>query len=709
MTSIKTGQGQSIDYGKIVASVDRVFQRRYRVYRTSIGEGGMGTVFRVETNDSFRMKRALKILYKRNQRPGMNIYAEVNAVKGMDHPGIPQVIEVGEDNEAVYIIQELVEGQSLRQIIERNGSVSDETLILWMGDVADALSYLHQRNIIHRDIKPTNIMVTAEGRIKLIDFGLAKEMEEVDTADNRIIGTKNYTPPERYEGLPADVRTDIYEFGTTFYNLATGQLPLEMSSDSRRHMVTMRRNLDNVKSPGIRSILKKCIDVNPDRRYQSFDEIRYRIKTIDEFNKSIAANEKRHKVLKGATAAVLALAVVILGAGIWRSVVDHDKHYDSLIADAKTLEDEGKYEKAIKKAEKAISFNSGRTQGYLRKYQIMTSQAEASDRTYKEVRTEIINGINQNEELEQVGTILFLKGNAEYELNKSDDPEGKEADKTLDEAINRFNEEEKVDEESIRDARVIKALYYIDEKQFDNAKREVAKIKKESPETKYIDGYSNENQGYYSKAEKNYKDVLEKEKKNDDLRRKAGKQLAMMYTQKMQKPAEAVKLIMFLQKDNKYMRNNLELSLILADAYMDLKQYDKVLGVYDRIQKEQDYNSYQIMCNSCGCYLMLKQPKSAIGVAEKMIETDKNRYEGYVFKTRAICLENEKMLERMFDENSEYQKTYRIAKEKAIQNGKTNEDAYIKMEEQHNNVERLKTNRDAQRQLPQMNNGGTPQ
>ena len=107
-TGLKQNNSQlerMISVDRLTAAVDRVFQRRYRVYRTSIGEGGMGTVYRVETNDAFHMKRALKVLFKKEQSPGMNIYAEVNAVKGLDHPGIPQVIEVGEDEEAVYIVQ----------------------------------------------------------------------------------------------------------------------------------------------------------------------------------------------------------------------------------------------------------------------------------------------------------------------------------------------------------------------------------------------------------------------------------------------------------------------------------------------------------------------------------------------------------------------------------------------------------------------------
>ncbi len=675
---------------QLTAAVDKIFHNRYRVYETSIGEGGMGTVFRVDTNDMFHMKRALKVIYKSQQRPGMNVYAEINAVKGLDHPGIPQIIEVGEDDEALYIIQELVEGESLRQIVQRNGAVSDDVLTLWMNDVADALSYLHSNNIIHRDIKPTNIMVTSEGRVKLIDFGLAKEIEHVDTADHRVIGTRNYTPPERYEGLPADIRTDIYEYGSTFYNIATGEVPLEMSSDSKKHMTIMRRHLDKVKSPGIRSILKKCIDVNPARRYQNFDEVRYRLKTIDEFNKAVTANERRHKALKRTTAVLLALGIAFLGAGIWKSIDDHDSYFKELAAESETLCEQGKYDEAIETANEAISFDDNQILGYQRKYEAMTKLAEANRDSFENVAGEIEDDIrNSDADLKDSGNINVLLGNAYYSSQERD-----AAEETLDEAIALLEDEKESDEvkSTLREARIIKALNYVDQEKLEKASEEMADIKGSGDEASasvdYLNGYINKNTKRYDIAADDFKSAIKKEKNNKDLKRKAYTELAEMYLHQTHEPVKAIKVLENASKEDKYYEDNWRIQLDLGEAYVGVGEYAKGLKTYKKIEKNSGA-SWIIAAQKHVCNMRLNNYNDALDDAEKMIELGANSekpYLGYVRKANALCeIGKEKK-----NFSGDYRRAYEEARAKAIESGNTEDRDYKKMEADH--IELLKKN-----------------
>ena len=663
------------DARRFATAVDRVFQGRYRLYKSSIGEGGMGTVFRVETNDSFRMRRALKVLYKNEQRPGMDIYAEVRAVKGLDHPCIPRVIEVGEDNDAVYIVQELVEGESFRKIIERNGAISDETVILWMSDVADALSYLHSKGIIHRDIKPTNLMVTHEGRVKLIDFGLAKEAGSEDVADARVIGTRNYTPPERYEGLPADVRTDIYEYGTTFYNMTTGELPLEMSSDSRRHMVKMRRDLDHVRSPGIRAILKKCIDIDPNRRFQSFDEIRYRLKTIDEYGKQTVALEKKHRSVRTAAIVFLVLGLALAAAGSVNAAKDHNARYDEMTNEAIQLTKDGKYEAAVTKSADAISFDEGKTLAYQCKYEALTKIAESKtdegrERAYENVIDAIDDGYKANEKLKEEAPVLYLEGNAYYELGRNTN-----AEKPLENAV---------EIDPAIETHLVQALNYLEENKTEEAQKVIAKLKAKKNGTdasEYLSGYMSKMDGKYKDAEKSFNKVI-KSKADEDLRRKAATELAGMYIDDMNQPAKAVGVLAGVRKGSAYMRNNWKVTAMLADAYYKCGQFDKAVKMYKK-QEELGDRSIAVSKNLCNCYLAMKDFESAIDEANEMIEKDSGGYIGYVMKAMVLAEREDAKPETSRDYRSEYLPAYEKAQEMVAANEASGDPDVSRMEQQH--------------------------
>ncbi|MEG0509565.1 MAG: serine/threonine-protein kinase, partial [Eubacterium sp.] len=212
---------------RIKSLIEQIFSKRYAMEKR-LGEGGMGCVFQIKSCDSEQDFFALKLLSKQDYSVYANIYAEVYSLQDLNHPGIPKIIEVKEDDQYVYIIQEFIHGTDLKDLVLKYGNIDESIVIFWMEELAEILYYLHSQSVIHRDIKPGNIMLNDEGQLKVIDFGLARDFAEKDGVDSRVIGTLSHTPPERYIRKNANEQTDIYGYGSTLYFLLTGEIPLSM-------------------------------------------------------------------------------------------------------------------------------------------------------------------------------------------------------------------------------------------------------------------------------------------------------------------------------------------------------------------------------------------------------------------------------------------------------------------------------------------------
>lgn len=190
-----------------------------------LGEGGMGKVYLVR-HRRLGVLRAMKVVRKDD---ATKLPAEVDILKNLDHQRLPRLHDIYEDDQNIQIIQDYVEGISAKEGIERGGKFDEAHVRKWAGQICEALKYLHTRNppIIHRDIKPGNIMITPEGDIKLIDFGIAKEYKKDANGPSEHLGTMGYAAPEQYTSAPTDARTDIYSLGITLYHMITGKSPYE--------------------------------------------------------------------------------------------------------------------------------------------------------------------------------------------------------------------------------------------------------------------------------------------------------------------------------------------------------------------------------------------------------------------------------------------------------------------------------------------------
>lgn len=235
---------------------------RYQL-QERLGGGGMGEVWRAIDS---RLKRlvAIKRIRRdlvRHPEAIQRFLTEAQAVARLNHVNIVQIYDYGDDPGGPYLVMELVQGQSLASLVKETGPMDPAAAIRITRQVCDALSLAHQNGIVHRDVKPANILLSADGTSKLGDFGVAR-LEESDHAQTRVgavLGTLDFMAPEQlHDARQADARSDIWALGATLYQLITGQSPRVIHSD-------------NIPGP-LKGPLLKALSVSPDERYQTARE-----------------------------------------------------------------------------------------------------------------------------------------------------------------------------------------------------------------------------------------------------------------------------------------------------------------------------------------------------------------------------------------------------------------------------------------------------
>lgn len=257
-----------------------LFDGRYKILKV-LGEGGMSTVYLAE-NVNLGTLWAIKEINKVSNSK-VDLLVEPNILKKLKHPALPRIFDIIESDNSIYIIKDYIEGISLDKKLLRSGKIPEQTVIMWSIQICEVLIYLHNLKpnpIIYRDMKPSNIMLTKDNRIKLVDFGIAREYKMDSRNDTAHIGTRGYAAPEQYGLAQSDVRTDIYGLGVTLYHLLTGKSPKEAPYEIRPI-----REIDESLSIGIEHVIDVCTKPNPDHRYQSVEELVGDLENIDEINR----------------------------------------------------------------------------------------------------------------------------------------------------------------------------------------------------------------------------------------------------------------------------------------------------------------------------------------------------------------------------------------------------------------------------------------
>jgi eukaryotic-like serine/threonine-protein kinase len=302
-----------------------------------IGAGGMGEVFRARDT---RLNRdvAVKILpeaFARDEERMRRFEQEARAVAALSHPNVLSIFDTGSQNGVFYLVSELLEGESLRQVLE-HGPIPSRKAVEYARQVADGLAAAHEKKIVHRDLKPENLFLTSDGRVKILDFGLAKMAAQEAAAANAdgatatiaaatnpgvVMGTTGYMAPEQVRGQAVDHRADIFSFGATLYEMLTGRRAFRGDTSIETLNAILKEDppeIDTTKlrvAPGLDRTVRHCLEKKPADRFQSARDLWFALGATSDISGAVPASTAPVPGRFGKLAAIAAIAGV-LGAGL---------------------------------------------------------------------------------------------------------------------------------------------------------------------------------------------------------------------------------------------------------------------------------------------------------------------------------------------------------------------------------------------------------
>lgn len=254
---------------------------RYEIVK-SIGEGGMANVY-LANDTILERKVAIKVLrgdLSNDEKFIRRFQREALSVSNLSHPNIVEVYDVGEDDGQHYIVMEYIEGKTLKQLLHKRGTLTLSEVIDIMNQLTDGLTHAHEAYIIHRDIKPQNIMIQDDGLIKITDFGIAMALNATQlTQTNSVMGSVHYLPPEQANGKGSTIKSDIYSLGILMYELLTGSVPfkgdnaVEIALKHLKEKIPSIRRQNPTIPQSVENIVLKATAKNPKNRYDSVREM----------------------------------------------------------------------------------------------------------------------------------------------------------------------------------------------------------------------------------------------------------------------------------------------------------------------------------------------------------------------------------------------------------------------------------------------------
>ncbi len=305
----------------------QTLNNRYRI-DTLLGQGGMGAVYRA-WDERLGIWVAIKEM---TPQPGLDarklgqlhqqFWQEAAVLARLNHPNLVRVTDFFQEQSSAYLVMDFIQGESLADIARRSGPLPEVHVLAWAGQLLDALTYCHNQGVVHRDIKPQNIIIRADGQAMLVDFGLVKLQDPSNPLTATIlrgIGTPQYAPPEQYD-LPhaghTDARSDVYALGATLYHLLTGQSPPSATArmaapDQFPRLRQLNRNI----SARTEAVILKAMEVALTRRFQTAQEMRAALTAAP----SSLTMPPNSVLLWGAIALFLLLvAGASIGGWLWR-------------------------------------------------------------------------------------------------------------------------------------------------------------------------------------------------------------------------------------------------------------------------------------------------------------------------------------------------------------------------------------------------------
>jgi serine/threonine protein kinase/tetratricopeptide (TPR) repeat protein len=329
---------QACWFPPVAVPVPSALVSHYRLLEP-LGSGGMGVVYRAEDTALGRTV-ALKFLPPQivhDPKQVQRFREEARTASALNHPNICTIYEVSEEQGEMFIAMEFVEGQPLSEAI-REGRLSTSSVVRYARQVAGALEHAHARGVIHRDLKPLNIVITPDGDAKILDFGLAKRTDPNDVTRKSLqaatattvglAGTMPYLSPEQLEGGEASPRSDIWALGIVIYEMAAGVKPF--TGDNLYRLCTGIINepipaLPETVPPGLAAVIRRCLEKEPSRRYQRAGEVRAALEALEPSSAVSIVSSVVEKPKSGFTrwvAAAVVLALIAAGA-LWLAKRSH--------------------------------------------------------------------------------------------------------------------------------------------------------------------------------------------------------------------------------------------------------------------------------------------------------------------------------------------------------------------------------------------------
>ena len=258
---------------------DTMVDARYRILR-KLGSGGMADVYMAEDQQLGR-RVALKVLHRRfaeDEQFVERFRREASSAAGLSHPNVVAIFDRGEWDGTYYIAMELVVGRTLKDIVREKGPAPPEAAVDVTLQILRAARYAHKHGIVHRDIKPHNVLIDEDGRVRVADFGIARAGTSDITETGSVMGTAQYLSPEQAQGRPVDARADLYAIGIVLYELLTGQVPFDADSPVTvalkqvSEMPVPPAELVPAIPPALDAVVLHALEKEPDRRWQNADE-----------------------------------------------------------------------------------------------------------------------------------------------------------------------------------------------------------------------------------------------------------------------------------------------------------------------------------------------------------------------------------------------------------------------------------------------------
>lgn len=291
--------------------IGKLLGNRYEIIE-QLGGGGMAIVYKGKDTILNRMVtiKLLRSEYTSDEDFVRRFRREAQSVASLSHPNIVSIYDVGKESDLHYLVMEFVDGEDLRSVIKKEGFLEQDRAVKITRQICDALEHAHENNIVHRDVKPHNILLTKNGRAKLTDFGIAREAStSTMTGSDTIIGSVHYLSPEQAKGELAGPKSDIYSLGIAFYEMLTGRVPFTGDSPitiALKHIQNVPEPPSSIKpgiSQDIEHVVMRALQKDPDKRFNSVRDMSVQLEEAGVYDdpdttRIIALNPQEEKLLK---------------------------------------------------------------------------------------------------------------------------------------------------------------------------------------------------------------------------------------------------------------------------------------------------------------------------------------------------------------------------------------------------------------------------